>query len=241
LSEIYLVRHGQAGTRDAYDTLSELGRRQARLLGEYFAAQGIRFSHAYSGGLQRQRETAAEVRSAYTAFATEFPHIELEERLNEFNLDQIYRELAPGLCAEDAEFRAQYESMRHELRTAGNSDSSVHRRWLPCDSTIVNAWISARHPYSGESWSSFCSRVGACRERMNGSKPDSKIIVFTSAAPIAIWACMALDITDARVLRLAGVLLNASYTIMRQGGHRLRLFSFNAVPHLNAPELRTHR
>lgn len=238
MSEIYLVRHGQAGTREAYDTLSQLGRRQARLLGEYFAAQGIRFSHAYSGGLQRQRETAAEVRAAYEASEHPFPDIELEERWNEFNLDQIYRELAPVLCEEDAEFGSQYQSMRDELRSGS---SSVHRRWLPCDSTIVNAWISAKHPYSGESWSSFCSRVGSCRERMNGSDPHGKIIVFTSAAPIAIWAGMALDIADARVLRLAGVLHNASYTIMRQRGDDLRLFSFNAVPHLNAPELRTHR
>jgi broad specificity phosphatase PhoE len=242
LSEIYLVRHGQAGTRDAYDTLSELGRRQARLLGEYFAAQGLRFSHAYSGALQRQRETAAEICAAYTASQEPFPEIEVEERWNEFNLDQIYRELAPVLCAEDAEFRTQYQSMRDELRSRRGGDSaSVHRRWLPCDSTIVNAWISARHRYSGESWSSFCSRVGSCRERMNGSDPRGKIIVFTSAAPIAIWAGMALDITDARVLRLAGVLHNASFTIMRQRGHDLRLFSFNAIPHLTAPELRTHR
>ncbi|HWH56116.1 MAG TPA: hypothetical protein VN682_00725, partial [Terriglobales bacterium] len=67
------------------------------------------------------------------------------------------------------------------------------------------------------------------------------IVVFTSAAPIGIWAGMALDIADTRVLRLAGVLHNASYTIMRLRGTELRLFSFNAVPHLSAPELRTHR
>ena len=36
MSRIYLVRHGQAGTRKAYDSLSELGKRQSRLLGEYF-------------------------------------------------------------------------------------------------------------------------------------------------------------------------------------------------------------
>jgi len=39
LSTVYLVRHGQAGTREAYDSLSELGQRQARLLGEHFISQ----------------------------------------------------------------------------------------------------------------------------------------------------------------------------------------------------------
>ena len=58
LSRVYLVRHGQAGTRKAYDSLSELGRRQARLLGEYFVSEKIQFAAAYSGALVRQQETA---------------------------------------------------------------------------------------------------------------------------------------------------------------------------------------
>ena len=33
LSRVYLVRHGQAGTRKAYDSLSDLGRRQAQTAG----------------------------------------------------------------------------------------------------------------------------------------------------------------------------------------------------------------
>ena len=61
MSRVYLVRHGQAGTRKAYDALSELGRRQARLLGEYFVSEKIHFAGAYSGALLRQEETAAEV------------------------------------------------------------------------------------------------------------------------------------------------------------------------------------
>lgn len=242
MSDIYFVRHGQAGTRDAYDTLSKLGRSQSRLLGEYFAAQGIHFSRAYSGAMLRQRETAEEVRAGYANSQHAFPDIEIEERWNEFNLDHIYRELAPALCAQNAEFRAQYESMRDDVRASHGEDSAaVHRRWLPCDTTLVNAWISGQHPFSGESWNSFCARVGSCREQMNDGQPDGNVIVFTSGAPIGIWAGMALDIADARVLRLASVLHNASYTILRLRGPELRLFSFNAVPHLNAPELRTHR
>lgn len=242
MSEIYLVRHGQAGTRDAYDALSELGRRQSRMLGEYFAAQGIGFSHAHSGAMQRQRETAAQVRAAYADAQLNFPAIEIEERWNEFNLDHIYREIAPVLCGEDAEFRAQYDSMRDDVRGSRGEDSApVHRKWLPCDTTVVNAWMSGRYAYSGESWSDFRSRVGACRERMNGDQQRGNIVVFTSAAPIGIWTGLALDIDDDRVLRLAGVLHNASYTVLRLRGQELRLFGFNAVPHLNAQDLRTHR
>ena len=58
---MYLVRHGQAGTRDAYDSLSDLGKRQARLLGEHFVSQGIEFAAAFAGALSRQRQTGEAV------------------------------------------------------------------------------------------------------------------------------------------------------------------------------------
>ncbi len=58
MSVLYLVRHGQAGTREHYDSLSDLGQTQARLLGQHFAEQGIKFDAVYSGSLARQRATA---------------------------------------------------------------------------------------------------------------------------------------------------------------------------------------
>jgi hypothetical protein len=42
-------------------------------------------------------------------------------------------------------------------------------------------------------------------------------------------------------MRLAGAVYNASYTILRLRKEQLRLFTFNAVPHLAAPGLCTHR
>ncbi|MDE3195909.1 MAG: histidine phosphatase family protein, partial [Acidobacteriota bacterium] len=83
MSRVYLIRHGQAGTRQAYDDLSDVGRRQARLLGQHFAAQGIRFSRAYAGGLRRQQQTAEEVASQFP----EFPTVEGSAGWNEFDLD----------------------------------------------------------------------------------------------------------------------------------------------------------
>ncbi len=72
------MRHGQAGTRDSYDSLSELGRRQARLLGEYFVSQGIEFTAAYVGAMSRQQQTAAEVVAAYADAGVGFPEIVVE-------------------------------------------------------------------------------------------------------------------------------------------------------------------
>jgi hypothetical protein len=52
---------------------------------------------------------------------------------------------------------------------------------------------------------------------------------------------MAMDIHDHRAMQLAGVLRNASCTVMRLRDGQLRLDSFNTIPHLCAPVLRTYR
>lgn len=140
MGNVYLVRHGQAGTRDDYDSLSELGKQQTRLLGEYFVSQGIQFNATFCGGMQRQKETVKNVSSSLT---------------------------------------------------------------------------------NGEG---------------NGN-----ILIATSATPAAVLSGLALDIDDARVRQLAGVLYNSSYTVLRMRAGKFHLFQFNAVPHLTEPELRTHR
>lgn len=242
MSSVYLVRHGQAGTRDAYDSLSELGRRQTRLLGEYFVSQGIEFTTAYSGAMLRQQQTAAEVSAAYAKAAIPFPEIIIESQWNEFDLTHVYREIAPLLAAADLQFRSEYDEMRRQVRqSAGDHEAQVHRRWRPCDTKIVEAWIAGRFPYSGESWSQFRERVVALRPKLSGASGQTNILAFTSATPTAILAGLTLGIDDSRVRQLAGVLLNSSYTVLRQRGEHLHFFQFNAVPHLAAPELRTHR
>lgn len=242
MSNIYLVRHGQAGTRDAYDRLSELGHRQAKLLGEYLAGQRLVFSAAYSGSMKRQQETAFEVQTAYRQKEVEFPEIATKQEWDEFNLDQIYREIAPRMCDDDPGFRQQYEAMREQVRLSnGEQAATVHRRWLPCDSQIVNAWIAGKYPYQGESWDGFRQRVAGSRLELQNGNPKANVIVFTSAMPVAIWTGLALDISDDRIMRLAGVLQNTSYSILRFKADDLRLLTFNAAPHLSDDDLRTNR
>lgn len=242
MSNIYFVRHGQAGTRDSYDSLSELGRRQSRLLGEYFVSQEIEFTAAFSGGMSRQQQTAGEVSGAYTRAGTRFPEVNVENGWDEFDLHRVYRELAPRLCEDDAEFRSDYEAMRAEVEaSSGAPDAQVHRRWRPCDTKVVETWIGGRYSFGGETWEGFRERVAACRLKLSEVRRDTNIVVFTSATPTAIFAGLALGVTDERVRQLAGVLRNSSFTTLRRRGDELLLFAFNEVPHLTSPELRTHR
>jgi len=235
------VRHGQACTRDAYDALSDLGRQQARLLGEHFISQGIQFTSAFAGALSRQRQTGEEVREAFCRAGLSFPSLTVDPGWNEFDLGQVYSEIAPLLSAEDPQFRLEYEKMQEQIRVSDGPHAAIHRKWMPCDTKLVNAWISGRYAYSGEKWRQFCERVATRRLELGNFKQRENIVVFTSATPIAIWVGMSLDICDDGLMQLAGVLYNASYAVMRLRDGQLRLFTFNTAPHLSEPGLRTHR
>ena len=242
MTRLFLVRHGQAGTRDNYDALSELGREQSRRLGEYFVSQGIMFSAAISGANSRQLQTAAEVRGAYSHAGLKFPAVVTDEGWNEFDLDKIYRELSPLMCADDPQFQREFDEMREQVRASrGIHAAEIHRRWTPCDLKVMEAWIRGRYPYSGESWDDFRRRIAGRRSAIQNGSERANVVVFTSATPTAIWAGMALDLKVDYIMGLAGVLQNASFSTLRLSGEDLRLFSFNEVPHLATPQLRSHR
>ena len=242
MSTLTLVRHGQAGTRDDYDSLSSRGREQSRFLGQYLAAQNISFAAAYTGAMLRQQQTAEELSRGYAQAGGQFPAITVDDNWNEFDLSGVYRELAPMLSAADSDFRREYAALCEQVReNTASADAPVHREWLPCDTKLVDAWIAGRFPFPGESWEQFVGRVAACRRKLQLAGSQDNIIIFTSAVPVAIWAGLSLDICDQRVMRLAAVLYNTSYTILRLHQEHLRLFAFNAIPHLLTPDLRTHR
>lgn len=238
---VYLVRHGQAGTREAYDSLSALGKQQSRLLGEHFLSQGIRFRRAYTGALERQQQTMAEIGRSYADAAVFIATACIDTGWNEFDLGRIYSEIAPQMYAQDSEFRREYKDMLTQIRAShGTHTAAIHRKWQPCDTKVVSAWMGGEYCYSGETWVQFRSRIEACRLKIDDGQRDDNILVVTSAMPIAIWSGLSLEISDERLMRLAGVLYNSSYTLVRSREARLRLFTFNAFPHLPA-EMRTLR
>ncbi len=235
---VYFIRHGQAGTRQDYDRLSDLGREQSSRLGTWLARRRIYFDQAWSGQLSRQRETADQARAAYRSTGADFPEIAISPCWDEFDLDAVYRGIGPQLARDDDEFRRQFEELQAQVRDAG---SRVHRTWAHCDTTVVRAWVDGRYDHPGESFEAFATRVRAGAQILQDSGGARNVAVFTSATPAAVWASMALDLDGRRVMQLAGVTYNSSLTVIRVDGARIRLFQFNTVPHLEAPELLTHR
>lgn len=189
--------------------------------------------------MARQQTTAEEVKAAYDEAGVKFPELTLEPAWNEFDLDHIYKALAPKLSADDAEFKRDYEEMVAQARAAEASpEAQVNRRWMPCDTSMVQAWLMERYSYDGESWKAFRTRVADCRRSMAAGE---NIVVFTSATPIGVWTALSMEIEDHRAMKLAGVVKNTAYTVIRLHGDTLRLDAFNAVPHLSTADLRTYR
>ena len=205
-------------------------------------SEGIQFAAAFSGTLARQAQTALEVKAAYNDAGARFPELAWDCGWNEFDLAAIYRAFAPRLCEDDPDFAQEYGELAAQARAAANEhEAPVNRRWMPCDTKLVEAWIAERYSCDVETWPAFHARVTDCHSRLSVVAGDASVVVFTSATPIGIWTALAMDIHDKRALRLAGALRNASYTMLRLRDGQVRLDSFNAIPHLKTQELRTYR
>lgn len=238
MSQIYLIRHGQAGPRNRYDTLSDLGRLQAQRLGASLAASGLRFDRVLVGRLERQRLTAQATRDAYRETGLPFPEIEETPEWDEFDLGHVYQRLARKIAAEDAAFAAEYEAMVAQI---DDPDADVHRAHNGCDAEVVRAWVEERYEYDGESWATFRGRVLRGLGALDGSESGRRTAVFTSATPVGISVGDALGLDDPGLWRLAAVAYNSGVSTLRLAGGERRLFSFNSVAHLRDPRTWTFR
>ncbi len=132
--------------------------------------------------------------------------------------------------------------MKEQLRaSAGAAAAPIHREWHACDGQVVQAWMSGRYAQNGETWEQFHTRIVNCVARIRQLPDQYQVAIFTSATPIGIWGGLSLDIFDQRSIRLAGVVHNSSFTVFRQRDENLRMFTFNATPHLPDASMRTHR
>jgi Histidine phosphatase superfamily (branch 1) len=134
-----------------------------------------------------------------------FPGFVTNRRADLFGLcpSRVYREIAPLLAAEDPGFRHEYDEMREQVRVSqGAHGARIHRKWMPCDTKVVEAWLAGRYPYRGETWDQFRERVAACRLKMLDARQEN-ILVVTSGTPLAIWTGLSLESSDERIIRLA--------------------------------------
>ena len=238
MSLIYFIRHAQAGARDNYDILSDLGQKQARLLGKFLATEDIRFSAVYSGSMRRQRLTAEIACSALSWSGLPVSDVETDERWNEFSLASVYAWAGPKMLKSSPEFASDFKEMQEALRLDPHTTRGATGR---CDRAVMRAWITDQFPgFDGESWQAFSTRIRSCSAGLYGRNHKEAVAVFTSATPIVFLAGASLGLSEEKLLSLAGVLYNSSITIMRAHDGDFRLFSFNGASYLPVG-LRTFR
>ena len=245
MSHIIMVRHGQASflERD-YDKLCPNGEAQSRLLGEYWARQGVMFDRTYSGPRARQQETGRIAAEAYRAAGVDFPEIKVMDEFDEYQAEAALRECLPQLLPVDAEIR--------ELRSAyeNSSDSTESRKsgerrktFQKLFEAVIRKWVAGEVSAAGvESWCEFCSRVErGLTQVVRDTPPAASAVVFTSAGTIGAAMRRALHLSAENTLQVTWMSRNASFTEFLASGERFTLSAFNAHPHLNGDGLLTYR
>jgi broad specificity phosphatase PhoE len=234
MSLLYLVRHGQASFfAENYDKLSPLGELQARRLGEYFAAQGIRFDAVVSGPAERQVRTAQIVVKALVDAGCSCPEPSIVEGFKEHSGDKL---LSRSHAAAFFERHPELHPLEVAFREAREPED-VHRTFQKLFEAILHRWTAGSPPIAGvESWPEFQGRArGAFDAIVNDPRRRRTVLAVSSAGPISVVLQDVLHTSTAVSLDLGWRLRNASITTFIYTQGRVTLDAFNSLPHLANP------
>lgn len=216
---LLLVRHGQAsyGAAD-YDNLSERGHEQSRRLGEWLVRGGHRFKAVVVGGMRRHRQTAEGVAAAFAAQGLDLPDAVADDGFAEFDHQAVFS----TWLTRNADHPVAIASRSGKPRDVGAMLQAA-----------LLAWARDELPDLPESWSAFGQRVQSAGERLEALAGDGEALVLSSGGVISRLAQIALDVPDHRAVELNLALRNSALSEFHPHGGRLRLGSWNALPHLH--------
>ncbi|MGD8862688.1 MAG: histidine phosphatase family protein [Myxococcales bacterium] len=238
MSQLTLVRHGQAASFSSdSDRLTELGERQARLLGEHWVQRGVRFDEVVTGTLKRQVDTARLVGEAFEAAGTPWPETRVDRGWNEYDAAAVTGLLAPALAEHSERFRLLQKDFEAHAGTP-----QQNRYFQRMFEVLMDTWIAGELPVDGlEPFDEFHGRLRAARQRVLQGEGNRSVAVFTSGGPIGACVQLALDAPVAQTLKVNWRVRNTSLTEFLFSRDRLSLDSFNRIPHLPEPELQSFR
>ena len=224
MSEIYLIRHGQASFgEDNYDKLSPLGVRQAQCLAKHLARTGKSFDAIYYGEMERQQNTAREFLNHYESMGLAVTPPAVSKAFNEYDSFTVWQALIPEILADDP-------SIAKELEKLPGDQKAFQRIFGP----LMTRWISGNyHADNIPRWNEFTRRVKEGIEELTARHDGNRrLAVFTSGGPISVAVQIALDLSDSKALEISWQLLNASITRIQYNRRRMMLAGFNDVTHL---------
>ena len=236
MSEIYLIRHGQAsfGTEN-YDRLSPLGIRQARVLGRHHAHLETAFDAAYCGRMERQRNTAGEFADTYRGGDRALPPPVATGAFDEYDSFAVWEALLPVILAEDPALRRDAENFQNDRKAFQRLFARVMSRWVQGDLEAPGV----------PRWAAFQAGVRQGLQEIAATHGAGKrVAVFTSGGPIAVAVQSALGLGDQTAIELSWQVMNASVTRLKYNPRGMALAGFNDIAHLELekdPGLLTYR
>ncbi|MCC6212345.1 MAG: histidine phosphatase family protein [Burkholderiales bacterium] len=216
MAELILVRHGQAsfGAQD-YDRLSDLGWRQSRWLGEYFAERGASFDLVVRGSLRRHAET---LRGIAEGMGRALDGAE-DVRLNEYDSQALFNaHFQGGPPPKAADRRAHFRLLREvmyawtEDRLAGTAAAFPHEPFAEFRARVLDV-LAALQPGTAK-----------------------RVLVVSSGGPIATIIADVLRMPARGMVDLNLQTRNTGITELQAGPSRTQVVSFNNVPHLDRPD-----
>ena len=219
MSELYLIRHGQASfDSDNYDKLSDTGHQQAAILADYWQSLDTQFDAIYSGSLVRQLETAAGVAKQV---AEQQPTV--LEGLNEYSGDQVL-----------SAYRRQFAEQDGFASGGNMKDRKFFQRILEM---ACLRWV--RGELEGDNLELFADfkqrATDALQNIMSANAKGRQVAVTTSGGVIAMAVQSILQMPDEQAMNLNWMVYNTSITRIPFSGSRKSLSVFNAIPHLERP------
>lgn len=224
MSELLLIRHGQASFGSAdYDALSQLGLRQAGLVGDYLVATAYRLDGIYCGTLKRQRQTAGAVIDRYQAAGIELPTLVEDAGFNELDNEAQIEFLAPKL--------SQTNEVVNNLMASAHSSKKDFQKLLR---VVFNEWLAGTVTDRRlQSWPQFKAEVlSALATVLQTQGSGTTSAVFTSGGVIATLVAHVMQMPDSSVYSVFEPVINCSITRLLFSGDRISLSSYNEYSYL---------
>ncbi|MEM8896075.1 MAG: histidine phosphatase family protein [Bacteroidota bacterium] len=225
MSQVYLIRHGQASFMEKnYDQLSELGQQQARKLGAWLYSKGLAFDQLYSGTLERQINTC-KLSIGEESTPT------IDHSFNEHEGPAIFKNHFPT-----------YLRDRQELGTAiqekGMKEPSVRKQLVKAFFQMHHMWVKGEiESGEHESWTAFKERSSRAFEIIESAVKNGSVAVYTSGGLIAALLGQVLGLGDEKIVDLNWQIRNTSIAELKYSSGRFMLREFNTTPHLEAADV----
>ena len=216
MATLYLIRHGQASFgSDNYDKLSELGCRQAEVLGHYLRDVGIHLDAAYSGDLQRQQKTAALALSSQAQAVD----VTVDARFNEVNNEEHLEHLLPLVMEANPAIKA--------IVDGGLGNSKNYQKIIEA---VFQYWTAPgfEHPEI-QSWREYSEDAWAAMQAVMDTQGAGKTIgIFTSGGTIATLVSQVLGVAGSpHTYKFYEPVINCSMTQLFYNGSKVSLSYFN--------------